>query len=305
MKIENWDNATYPNPPTPNTSLSQKNGHSCDFLAGIDADTGELVTVGEWASASDAVGGGLIFLEQLHAKGCQTRNRPVMIGRNFATKKAVVFRPRCKLWSCPSCAKTNSDLWCMRVTMGCQQFIDQGLELSFVTVTSHEQLSAKESVEVLPHSWKKLSMRLRRHVKGLKYVVIPERHKTGRVHIHGIFLSGANKRWWKDNARSCGMGYQAEEEAVYSASGAGFYVGKYLAKQLSDARWKKGFRRVRTSLYFPKLQALPRHPNWDFAVISGQKAVSEHIRQLQATGISIAMADHCTAWALVEQFSTP
>jgi hypothetical protein len=271
----------------------------------MDANTGELTTVGEWAASSAPVGGGLIYIEQLTASQCENRKRPYMAGRNANTKKAVLFRPRCKLWSCPHCAKINSDLWIMRVTHGCQQLIAQGHELSFVTVTSHEKLTAQQSVEVLPNSWHKLSMRLRRHVKGMKYVVIPERHQSGRIHIHAITLAGTNKRWWKDNARACGMGYMAEEEAVYSASGAGFYVGKYLSKQLSDARWKKGFRRVRTSLHFPKLPPLPRDDNWVFEILKGGMEVSVTMEHLQEQGYSVALADHHTAWALVEQFSLP
>lgn len=260
--------------------------------------------MGEWAlSLSDTERGGLISLEQVTASQCMTRNRPMMKAINWTCKTAVFFRPRCKLWSCPFCAKVNSDLWQMRVTFGCHHFIEQGHELSFVTVTSHEKLTAKQSVAVLPDSWHKLSMRLRRHVKGLKYVVIPERHKSGKVHIHGIFLSGANKRWWKDNARACGMGYEAEEEAVYSASGAGYYVGKYLAKQLSDARWKKGFRRVRTSLHFPKLPTLERHPDWIFQVTSEGETVASEQQAFLSRGFRVVLADHSTAWSLLEKFN--
>lgn len=304
MIRENWDSVTYPNSPTHDSLKTANKAHSCDFLPCVDHNTGELTTVGEWAlSLSDAGRGGLISLEQVTVSNCTAPNRPHLVARNSSTKSAVFFRPRCKLWSCKFCAKVNSDLWQMRVTFGCQQFIEQGHELSFVTFTSHEKLSAQQTLKVLPHSWHKLSMRLRRKVKGLKYVVIPERHHDERVHIHGIFLAGASKRWWKDNARSCGMGYQAEENAVYSPSGAGFYIGKYLAKQLSDARWAKGFRRVRTSLHFPKLPTLDRHPDWVFEPVPATDSLGDATKFLSARGWRVALADHATAWALLDKLS--
>jgi len=262
--------------------------------------------VGEWAgSLSERAAGGLISLEQLTAKFCTNARSPMMIAKNRATKSAVFFRPRCKMWKCPYCAKINSDLWIMRVTHGCHELIEMGHDLSFVTVTSHEKLTAKQSVQTLPDSWHKLSMRLRRHVKGVQYVVIPERHKNGRLHIHGVFLSGADRRWWKDNARSCGMGYQAEAKPVYSASGAGFYCGKYLAKQLSDERWKKGFRRIRTSQAFPKLPPLERAEGWTFSIISQGESVSEHTKQLADAAYRVALADNATAWEVLDRFSIP
>jgi hypothetical protein len=181
--------------------------------------------------------------------------------------------------------------------------MDADKELSFVTVTSHEKLNAKQSVKVLPNSWHKLSMRLRRRVKGLQYVTIPERHKSGRIHVHGIFDSVVGTRWWKDNARECGMGFQAEEDLVYSASGAGFYMGKYLFKQLSDERWAKNFRRIRTSLYYPKLPPLIRDSAWVFEPLASHADISSEAAFLQTKGYRVALADHATAWALVEKFT--
>jgi len=82
----------------------------------------------------------------------------------------------------------------MRVVFATNQFIESGYPVNFVTVTSHEKLTAKQSLYVLPLAWKKLSMRWRRLVGGKPYVVIPERHKDGRVHIHGIFMADAGTK---------------------------------------------------------------------------------------------------------------
>lgn len=134
-------------------------------------------------------------------------------------------------------------------------------------------------------------------------MVIPERHQNNRVHIHGIFTTDLPKRWWKDNARACGMGFMAEKDAVYSAWGAGAYMGKYLFKQQQDTRWAKGFRRVRTSRQFPKLETLPRHPDWLFNAVAGHDAQKDAMDFLVERGWKVAMADHATAWALLDNFS--
>lgn len=247
---------------------------------------------------------GLSSLEQVHADGCTTPHRPMLKAVNKRAGVIVYFRPRCKMWSCPACAKTNSDMWIMRVVNATQQYQAGGLECCFVTITSHERLNAKRSLDVMPHAWKNLSMRWRRKVGSKPYVVIPERHKDGRVHIHGIFMSAVGTQWWKDNARQCGMGWRNEEGTIQSPYYAGFYVGKYLSKQLATHKYKKGFRRVRTSFGYPKQATLPRSENWTFEPLPTGDSVQDDAQFFQQKGYSVAVADHRSAWTIVNAYDS-
>ena len=60
-------------------------------------------------------------------------------------------------------------------------------------------------------------------------------------------------RWWKDNARSCGLGFMAESEFAKTAGGAFAYASKYLSKQWGIP-WPRNFRRIRTSRKYPRQQ---------------------------------------------------
>lgn len=242
--------------------------------------------------------GGLITTRTSRRNTCQ--NVPMMLGKNRAIKAAVLFQPRCKLWRCEDCAKINADLWIMRATYATHLLIEQGKPLDMVTITSHERLSPDQTIRILPHAWDKLRKRASREVGKLDYLAIPERHEDFRVHIHALVLCQLGKRWWKDNARACGLGYMAEDKPVYSAHGAGFYVGKYLTKQLKDSCWAKGFRRIRTSQNFPKLPPLERNEEWEFEIIKKHTAISEVFHKLRLHGYAVRLSDSKEAWQLIE-----
>lgn len=242
--------------------------------------------------------GGLIYTRTTSENTCQ--NVPMMVGKNPTSKAAVFFRPRCKLWSCPNCAKTNADLWIMRATYATHLLMEQGKPVDMVTITSHEKLSPTETIRVLPHAWDKLRKRAIYKAGKLDYLALPERHADYRVHIHALVLCQFGRKWWKDNARACGLGYMAEDKPVYSAAGAGFYVGKYFTKQLRDACWAKGFRRIRTSKGWPKLPLLERNEAWEFAIVPKGESVASAFHTLRLKGYHVIETDHKTAWQLIE-----
>lgn len=169
-----------------------------------------------------------------------------------------------------------------------------------VTLTSHEQLSPEATIRVLPDAWNKLRLRLLRKAGKVEYLIIPERHEDMRVHLHALVLARLGKKWWKDNARSSGMGYMAEDKPVYSPDGAGHYVGKYLAKQLVVNCWAKGFHRIRTSQGWPKLPLLPRNPDWEFDIVPEHTSVAEVFTNLRLSGYAVRQTDHREAWQLIE-----
>jgi len=244
--------------------------------------------------------GGLSILEQLHAPCPYAPSQPTVFATNTITHEVVIFKLRCKSWSCPVCSQINKAAWVVRanVAFGNAE-AKTGKKPSFLTLTSHEKLDPEATIRVLPHAWKKLSMRMRRAAPGTMYLIVPERHVDGRLHLHGIVTCDLGTRWWKDNARRSGMGYMSEEEEARSRGGVIWYVNKYITKNLETDGWAKGFRRVRTSVKFPKAPELPKMPGWEFAV-QWQEGMAERLTiYLLEQGHKVYVGDHRSSWRVV------
>lgn len=223
-----------------------------------------------------------------------------MIAINEMTQSAMLFQTRCKMWSCPDCAKINSDLWCLRLTMGAMALMETGTDIHLVTVTAHERHSVNRAIEVLPSGWHKLRHRWKRAGGKMEYAMIPEVGKKGHFHVHLITNGSMGTRWWKDTARSCGFGYSNDEsDRFISAARAGYYGGKYLSKQLANGTYKKGFHRVRVSQGWPKLPKLARSDHWRFHPWPKDVSIDRLGNLLDAQGYSIALADDRASWHFI------
>jgi len=244
-------------------------------------------------------GGLFLSLEQVVATDCISRGRPVIKATNHSEGKAVFFRPRCKLWSCPTCAQINANRWVAAAAHGAGILIDQGAALDFFTVTSHERLSPEATVSKLPSQWNKLRMRLRRAGNDPEWFIIPEPHQNGRLHLHGIVSASLGTRWFKDNARACGLGFMADAQTVRSVNGVVGYTAGYMVKMLQFSNFGKGFRRVRTSGGWPKLPDMPEPQGWNFSVMARDAALDEEVSRLLKANYIVSVLDHTTAWAFV------
>ena len=202
--------------------------------------------------------GGLIVYRtiQQNSEICTALNRPFLKAINHSTKQVVLFRPRCKSWRCPGCAKINAQKVVLRAANGSEVMQSRGAVLDFVTVTSHEKLDPAASLAVLPKAWNKLNRRMSREAASHEYLAIPEQHKDGRWHLHAIVTAKLPKKWWKDNARQCGLGYQSDVQEVRTLGGVAYYVSKYVSKTLENPNLPKNFRRVRASHGWPELPAM-------------------------------------------------
>jgi len=236
---------------------------------------------------------------------CDARNRPQMLAINNKAKQAIVFRPRCKQWRCPYCAQVNKRLWTMKAYYGAEFLQDgEGEPLRFITLTSHEKLSARQSWTVWPKAWAKLYMRAKRIQSGASYILVPEQHKDGRLHVHFLATWTMAERWWKDNARECGLGFMAESEQPRSLAHAAWYIGKYISKQLDTNQWPKGFRRVRPSHNWPKMQPAAKPKGWHFVMIDAGNPLSHYTNILQGTyDFRLWWADHKQAWEIIGEYS--
>lgn len=254
---------------------------------------------------SDSEAGGLSYIEQFGAdEFCTTPNRPYLRGVNHAEGRAVFFRPRCKLWSCPHCAEVNKKLWTARAYHGAAILSgdDSGRQsnlITFLTLTSHRNLGPEQSIAVFSSAWDNLRHRARRRVSHGQYLLVPERHKDGRLHAHAVTTFNLGKRWWKDNAAETGLGYMAEEEIARTAGGAAFYVSKYLAKSLGVQDWPKYWRRVRTSRQWPKLPEQDKPDGWTFAPIEESVKLADVVASMEQRGYEIVFLNHREAWSYI------
>jgi hypothetical protein len=178
---------------------------------------------------------------------------------------AFVFRPDCKCWNCRSCAERLQARWKQRTYLGVEQYIAQGYDFKFITLTSHESLKTLyQTARIWQSAWPKLRRRVQHIYQDWYWVMIPEQHRDGRLHVHMISSAHLGTRWWKDNARACGLGWRAEEAEFKGdpsdPARAAAYAGKYMGKQMGVRAWPRYFHRIRTSQKFPELPQDPDNP---------------------------------------------
>lgn len=184
-------------------------------------------------------------------------------------KRVLVTRTRCKQWECPYCGAINSKIWKYRIANGIEVL---GIESWwFITITSTARAHKyARTLENLRGGFDRLSKRMRRLAKRqgvrLHYVRVFEKHRSGALHIHALVNFPFTKRWLKDNAKQCGMGYQAHSRPVAGVGLAVWYTTKYLAKSLAGEAMPKSIRRINTSHGWPALPETGSDLDWNIAV---------------------------------------
>jgi len=155
----------------------------------------------------------------------------------------------CDTWECEECAKKKQRQWSARAILGLQEIHSNGSVCKFVTITTAEWYKSSAAASAaFPRAWNKLYCRLKRGNSLLMYLLTIEfGSKSGHMHAHFLTNAIQNERWYKNNARACGMGYQAKVEPVESDGKAAAYVSKYIGKSLAGQQLPPHFRRVRCS----------------------------------------------------------
>jgi len=212
----------------------------------------------------------------------------LLIGWDLSTKRALVARAQCDSWKCPECALRMANNWSLRAEMGTRTLINQGDQVDFITITSHEKLQDFETTEkVWRSAWSALYYAVKRKHNSLAYMMIPEQHKSGRMHVHGIWNAGVSQKWLKDNARKRGLGFQCKVINITHSGGASKYIAKYIGKSLaSDC--PAHFRRVRVSnnwTVVPKPDTPFNGLRWEYVGTNGSLRVV--YEECQAKGITL------------------
>lgn len=202
--------------------------------------------------------------------------------------KAFVTDADCDSWKCDECSKKLRDKWMLRAEIGVRGLIGQGIKVDFVTLTSHERNRTFEAgAAVWSSAWNKLSARLKRKAEVREYFMVAEQHKSGALHMHALWTYGVTKRWLKDNARECGLGYMADVSEITSVQAATKYVTKYLTKDLGKDVPKR-FRRVRVSRGWAEIpEANSEQSSYDWKHIAGNGALNEAYKKCEQENLTM------------------
>lgn len=257
---------------------------------------------GQEAGIPSAAGGLILYRATAQPTQCIARNRPLMKAVNRDLGQVVYFRPACKSWNCPGCALNRKNYWVLAAKNGVEVFQQRDINVDFLTLTSHEKLSAAGTWAILPAAWKKLSQRIRRASETHEYFLIPEPHQDERWHIHALITARLPLRWWKDNARECGFGYQSDVQEVNSLGGVHVYASKYLGKTLQNSNLPKGTKRVRLSQGWPDLPPMPPYPGWIYLVLERDRPLAWDAERYQSEGFQVIVADADSAWDWIKTF---
>lgn len=220
---------------------------------------------------------------------------PLLIGKSEQHPNTwKVVKPTCGSWQCPYCRELNKTAWTKRVWWGVRIGQQRGYELSFVTLTAHENLTTlAATLSIWPKVWAKFSTRMRREFNKPEYVRTAELHGDGRIHYHMIVWANIRTRWVKNNLRSSGGGYMADSRPVSSASGAAYYVTKYMHKSIDWGKaWPANLRRINVSRGWPHVPDSEWHEEedtWQWATT--QATISGIEGQARRLGIRLHVSD--------------
>lgn len=164
------------------------------------------------------------------------------------TGSIVRIYVRCR--ECPACLRYRQMQWTRRIENELVLAQLRGEKVWMGTFTyrpndpagDYIKISGKRATDYL----KRLRRRMQHHQRGrLRYVFVHERHKNGRLHLHGLFMAGSAVKRDFEAATAGRFGhcrFRLVADDPSSGESVSWYVAKYLAKE--------ALGRVRCSLHF-------------------------------------------------------
>jgi len=204
------------------------------------------------------------------------RIKGVLLSHDYRNGYITLVRISCKQWGCPCCQHKNARNWRAYLLDTFNKRFGHE-KWCFLTITANKgahKHSAEMTIRNLQQVWKRLYDRmLRKFGKGLEYVRVFEKHKSGRFHMHILINIGAQYdaenftiktpkdefrhpicRWFKDTCKALGGGEIAHIRRVWDdqakSANVGLVVGyilKYMGKDMASFKFPKHQRRVQTS----------------------------------------------------------
>lgn len=236
--------------------------------------------------------------EQPDYHECPART-PWLVGTHDSGR-AILFKTRCKRWSCPVCGPLNAWAASFRASAGAHALYDAGEPVQFATITAHGALTAHQAYWVAPKAWKTLHTRLQRQIqpRALRYFAVPETDQNGRIHLHAIWNAGVSERWLKDNAAEVGFGFMDDVQDVHDSGGVVGYVVKYLRKNAA-MDLPRYTHRFRTSRGWPRVPGYAS--DWTFERIPTLEGLNDVWDRLESLGYDVRLLGGRAAWAYVRE----
>jgi len=219
---------------------------------------------------------------------CETPNRPYLLGTKPDGKTAVLIKPNCGLWTCPYCAQQRKSEWFLTAYKGVTVLQEKGLDVAMISLTSRggKGRTRARALESFLVGFPKLRKKAVYRMGTFSYIAIPEQHKNGIMHLHVLCNNLETPHWWHDAAYKSGLGYQADVRQVDEPGKGAFYVAKYIDKHLAFGLWPKGFRRVRTSQDWPRVDLEPES-DADWEVFQDWGKAMWRVHMLRDYGITV------------------
>jgi hypothetical protein len=217
-----------------------------------------------------------------------TRFSGILLNRTDDAKW-LLFRGRCKQWSCDACAQWNKSLWKQHLLKSIGRI---GGYWSMVTITASSYSHKKgNTLEAIIKNFDKLSKRLKRAWGKYEYVRVYEKHKSGQFHVH-LLVSWIPVDAWdasayktakkgrksyrgvayaplKEDCAQCGLGWCVDIAPIKGDGLEGgnvifavSYVVKYLGKQLG-VDMPKFTRRIQSSIGVGSANMRSKTDGWE------------------------------------------
>ena len=250
-------------------------------------------------------------------------------------KTWTVVQGNCHHWDCPRCGIGRAKHEYGRIVEGCKT-LAKTMPLFFLTPTCKGAGLSVNDAEKNYLKWttkllKACRSRCQRSGGNWYYVQVTERQKRQHPHSHilttfnvgDLRLRRENKwitdrdgkklpsqnlilgsHWLEGQLKRSGLGEQYDISIVETVEGASRYVAKYLFKDsIFETTWPKGWKRVRYSQSFPKLEkqqttafVLLQHDDWyklaKIAVVvhcTGLEAFAEATNQMHFHDVIIRL----------------
>ena len=210
------------------------------------------------------------FLDNLygtfHRKGSHEANEAIpayirncgewelhLINKEDGETKTIPYT--CKSWKCEHCGPEKQSKLIQEISRASESYFRK----TFFTITLPSRLhfgctekngrkanpdEIEEGRKYLTHAWDKLNKRVHRKNPIVKYVWVLENHKSGILHMHGMYFGDIDANWLRSQIIAVGLGTQVDVQDQ-NVRNAGAYIAKYIGK--NPAKIAAGKRRYGSS----------------------------------------------------------
>lgn len=194
---------------------------------------------------------------------------------------ALIYRARCKQWTCEYCAELNRRVWRARLMLEVEKEPVVGWYFwTFTLLGKDHEGDTATSLQVWREHWDTLMKRLKRDVGKFRYVRVFEGHKSGILHVHmladatysdvvEIAESDGRVNYRSDTCEKhlieIGLGWRHDIKPIittdYSEDGHARNVSAYVTKYLTKAI-QSNVRQLLKDAGMPRVRMIQTSQRW-------------------------------------------